>query len=78
MYGLEKSKNTAFETDLEKDLKKDPTKAQAKLKEVEGKIQELKGLLKNGAKGPEADQLGAMLQGYTALLKVLNKITHKQ
>lgn len=78
MYGLEKPKNAAFETDLEKDLKKDPAQAQAKIKEVEAKIQELKGFVKEGSKGAELDSLGAMLHGYSALLKVLNKITQKK
>jgi len=78
MYGLEKQPKHAFEFDLEKDLKKDPNKARELLKSTEQKIQEIKTQLREGAKGPELDQLGTLLHGYTALQKVLNRFINKK
>lgn len=78
MYGLEKKPKHVFEFDLEKDLKKDPKKVQELLKSTETKIQEIKNQLREGAKGPELDQLGVLLHGYTALQKVLNRLATKK
>ncbi len=78
MYGLEKNTKPAFEMDLEKDLKKNPQKAKELVHSIETKIQELKSSLRSGNKSPELDQLGALLNGYTALLKVLNRVTTKK
>jgi hypothetical protein len=78
MYGLEKKPKHVFEFDLEKDLKKDPSKVRELLKTTEHKIQEIKTQLREGAKGPELDQLGALLLGYTALQKVLKRLTNKK
>jgi hypothetical protein len=79
MYGLEKEQKKAkFEFDLERDLKKDPSKVREILKSVETKIQEIKGLLREGSKGPDFDNLGTLLHAYTALQKVLNKLANKK
>ena len=78
MYGLEKKPRHVFEFDLEKDLKKDPNKARELLKTTEKKIQEIKTQLREGAKGPELDQLGVLLHGYTALQKVLSRMANKK
>lgn len=78
MYGLEKKGRPMFEFDLEKDLKKDPSKARAILQAAEGKIQEIKGVIREGSKSAEVDNLGTLLHGYTALQKVLNKLTSKK
>ncbi len=78
MYGLEKKGRPLFEFDLEKDLKKDPNKARAILQAAEGKIQELKGIIRDGSKSAEVDNLGTLLHGYTALQKVLNKLANKK
>jgi hypothetical protein len=78
MYGLEKKPLKTFEFDLEKDLKKDPNKVQALLKSTESKINEIKGQLREGRKGPELDNLGVLLHGYTALQKVLNRLSNKK
>ncbi len=78
MYGLEKKPKQAFEFDLEKDLKKDPNKVRQLLKSTEAKIQEIKTQLREGAKGPQLDQLGILLHGYTALQKVLNRLANKK
>ncbi len=78
MYGLEKKPKHVFEFDLEKDLKKDPNKARDLLKTTEAKISEIKSQLRDGAKGPELDQLGVLLHGYTALQKVLSRMANKK
>lgn len=78
MYGLEKKPKHVFEFDLEKDLKKDPNKVRELLKTTETKIHEIKNQLREGAKGPELDQLGVLLHGYTALQKVLKRLTTKK
>jgi hypothetical protein len=78
MYGLEKKPKTMFEMDLEKDLKKDPSKVRDLLKSTETKIQEIKGQLREGSKGADFDNLGVLLHGYTALQKVLNKLANKK
>lgn len=78
MYGLEKKPLKTFEFDLEKDLKKDPNKIQGLLKSTESKINEIKGQLREGRKGPDLDNLGVLLHGYTALQKVLNRLSNKK
>ncbi len=78
MFGLEKKGKGLFEFDLEKDLKADPAKANALLKAIEGKIAELKNLLRTGAETKDFDQLGVLLHGYAALQKVIGKITNKK
>ncbi len=78
MYGLEKKPLKAFEFDLEKDLKKDPTKVRELLKSTEAKIHEIKSQLREGRKGPDLDNLGVLLHGYTALQKVLNRIANNK
>lgn len=78
MYGLEQKPKATFEFDLEKDLKKDPNKVRDILKKTEAKIQEIKGLLREGSKGEDFDKLGTLLHGYTALQKVLNKLAKQK
>jgi hypothetical protein len=78
MYGLEKTPKALFEFDLEKELKKNPSKVHELVKKADVKIQEIKNLLRQGSKGPELDQLGILLHGYTAFQKVLNKLANKK
>ncbi len=78
MYGLEKKPLKVFEFDLEKDLKKDPHKVRELLKNTEAKINEIKSQLREGRKGPDLDNLGVLLHGYTALQKVLNRLVNKK
>ena len=78
MYGLEKKPLKVFEFDLEKDLKKDPNKVKELLKNTEAKIHEIKTQLREGRKGPDLDNLGVLLHGYTALQKVLNRLVNKK
>jgi hypothetical protein len=78
MYGLEKKERALFEFDLEKDLKKDPSKAKELLKTVEGRIQGIKTSLRGGTNSEGFDQLGVLLQAYVALQKVLTKVANKK
>ena len=78
MYGLEKKPIKTFEFDLEKDLKKDPSKVKELLKTTEAKIHEIKSQLREGKKGPDLDNLGVLLHGYTALQKVLNRLSNSK
>ena len=73
MFGMEKKK-ALFEFDLEKDLKKDPKKKAALLKEIEAKIQSLKTHLREGTAAENFDQYGILLHGYSALQKVVNRV----
>jgi hypothetical protein len=77
MYGLEKKTKALFEFDLEKEIHKDPSKAQKLLKEAEAKAQELKNLLRQGTNSADYDNYGALLQGYTALQRVLKRMDKK-
>ncbi len=74
MYGLEKKANEKFDFDLEKDLKKNPQRSKEIVDDAEKHVQELKKMLREGHKGPELEQLGLLLHGYTALQKVIRKV----
>lgn len=79
MFGLEKNKTRAlFEFDLEKELKQNPSKAKEVLQHVESKIQELKGILRQGAGSKEFDECGALLHAYAALQRVLTRLERKK
>lgn len=73
MFGMEKKK-TLFEFDLEAELKKDLTKKQALLKNIEGKTQQLKTALREGASTEHFDHYGVLLHAYGALQKVINRV----
>lgn len=74
MFGLEKKGKGLFEFDLERDLKKDPTKIKALQKKVDENIHEIKAVLRQGTASEDFDNLGIMLHGYAALNRVLNRI----
>ena len=78
MYGLEKKGKPLFEFDLEKDLKSDPSKAKELLHTVESRIQEVKKTLREGASSADFDNMGHLLNGYTALQRVLTRIVNKK
>lgn len=78
MFGLEKKEHALFEFDLEKDLKKHPAKAKELLQKVEGRIQEIKTSLRQGAGSEDFDKLGILLHGFAALQKVLTKVANKK
>jgi hypothetical protein len=75
MYGLEESKKKPFAFDLENDLKSNPKKAKELLKEIEANANEIKTSLRKGEKSSDFDQLGVLLHGYSALDKVLKRVT---
>lgn len=73
MFGLEKGKKKEFKFfDLEKDLDS-PKKAEDILKTTEKHIQELKTEIRKGADSKEFEQLGILLHGYSALMKILTR-----
>lgn len=80
MFGLEghkkKKKAEEFVFDLEKDLKA-PEKRLAIKKEIEGKVQQIKNLLRGGENKGEFDQFGVLLHGYTSLLRVIGRFGTK-
>ncbi|NGX33226.1 MAG: hypothetical protein K940chlam5_00145 [Candidatus Anoxychlamydiales bacterium] len=73
MFGLEKSPREKFDFDLEVDLKDNPKKAKELMNTIEGNINKIKKKLKSGGSKEELNKLGTLLQGYTALVKVLKK-----
>ncbi len=78
MFGLEKKPKAPFEFALEEEIKADPGKKKALLEEVDGVIQEIKSILRQGTETENFDDYGVLLHGYSALQKVLNKISTKK
>ena len=78
MFGLEKKKRELFEFDLEKELRANPGKAKELLHVAEGKVQEVKNLLRQGAGSESFDHLGTLLHGYIALQRILTRIGNKK
>lgn len=63
-----------FEFDLEKEIKDNKVRGKEILHTVEERMSELKKMLREGAHEKDFDQLGVLLQGYTALQKVIKKV----
>ena len=78
MFGLEKKEKALFEFDLEKDLRTNPLKAKELLKKAEMRVQTIKSSLRQGAESEDFEKLGALLQAYTGLQRVLTRITNKK
>lgn len=78
MFGLEDKKRKKEEAlfDLEVDLKNAKKRREVKEK-VDGRINELKLLLRGGQDKEEFDDLGILLHGYTSLLKVIARFGGK-
>lgn len=76
MFGFEKKKKpqSFFVFDLEKDLQ-DEKKQKNYLKHAEKHIADLKTQLREGAQSSDFENLGLMLHGYSALLKILTSFT---
>lgn len=74
MFGLEKSPREKFDFDLEVDIKENPKKANDLVKKIESNINNIKQALKKGGADEELKKLGYLLQGYSALLKVITRI----
>lgn len=78
MFGLEKEKRELFEFDLEKDLRKNPKKIGELSKIAEDKINAIKAKLRQGADSEDFETLSFVMQGYSVLLRVLNRIKNKK
>jgi hypothetical protein len=78
MFGLEKKEKGLFEFDLEKELKGNAHKLKDLMKQVEARIQSVKSALREGSQSKEFDNLGVLLNAYTALLRVLTRISNKK
>lgn len=80
MFGLEdqKKKKTSeeFVFELEKELKSNKLHIEIK-KKVEARIQRLKEILRSGENKADFDKFGAVLHGYTSLLKVMARFSAK-
>lgn len=80
MFGLEDQKKKpaqVVEFDLEKEVK-DPEKCLKLKKRVENRVTILKGFLQAGGEKKEFEKIGALLYGYLALLKVVERIVAKK
>lgn len=79
MFGMEsgkKKKMTEFTFDLEADLR-DPGKLRAIKEQVEARIAQLKSILRSGGDQKEFDQVQALLHGYLAVQKVMQRVNRK-
>ncbi|MBA3816164.1 MAG: DUF5398 domain-containing protein [Parachlamydiaceae bacterium] len=80
MFGLEDQKkkkgNEEFTFELEKELKSNQLHTEIK-KKVESRIQRVKEILRSGENKDDFDQFGAVLHGYTSLLKVMARFSAK-
>ena len=77
MFGLSSGKgkkSSEFLFDIEQEAK-DPIKGKTLKEKALARVKELKSLLRNGQEKSDFDKLGILLQGYTALQKVLARIT---
>jgi len=78
MFGLEKGPGKGkgmFEFDLEKEFKTNPGSKAKLVSEIEEMILHLKNLLRRGIdSNEEFEEHGALLRGYAALKKVINRI----
>jgi hypothetical protein len=74
MYGLEKKPGEKFVFDLEKEIQESPLRGKEILETAEKRIHEIKKQLREGANEKEFDQLGVLLNGYSALQRVLRKV----
>lgn len=73
MYGLEKKSSEKFAFDLEKQIKEGTQKKKV-LENIEKRIHEMKKHLREGASEKEFDTFELLLQGYSALKRVIQKI----
>lgn len=78
MFGLENKnkKKQEFMFDLENDLK--TFKSYQELKNlVESRIYSIRDILRKGDQKADYDKIGVLLHGYTAILKVMSRLTPK-
>ncbi len=76
MFGLKKEeKKPLFEFDLEKELK-DDKKQKTLMQKAEKQVLEIKGALRKGTDQEAFENLGLLLHGYSALLKIISNTTN--
>ncbi len=78
MFGLEKKRKPPFEFDLEKDLRHNKKKCKEVLVTIEQRMEDLKKELREGSESENFEQLGILLHGYTALHKVIDKLSKEK
>lgn len=80
MFGLEnqkkKKKVAEFVFELEKELMSTAKHNEIKQR-VEGRVQSIKKILREGENKDEFDHFGQLLYGYTSLLKVMSRFSPK-
>lgn len=79
MFGMEnqqKKKDLGFTFELEKEFKNAKTQKEYKDK-IEQRIKKIKDCLRHGESKEEFDSFGALLHGYTSLLKVMSRFSAK-
>jgi hypothetical protein len=77
MQGGKKKKKVAdYSFDLEQDLK-DPGKLRAMKEQVEERINQLKGMLRQGGDKQSFDQIQTLLHGYLAVQRVIQRVNRK-
>ncbi len=76
MFEQKKEKATPkFMYDLELEIKDNPARGKELLEKAMSRAQEVKMALREGVNENDFDNLGLLLHGYTALQKVLKKIS---
>jgi hypothetical protein len=79
MYGLGKEKGKKqYAFDLERKIHEEPKALKEILETADQRLNEVKKSLREGADEKEFNRLGVLLQGYTALQKVLRKAGAKK
>lgn len=77
MFGLEGQKTSKkpalFQFDLEKELENSRSRREIKTK-IEARLQQIKEDLRSGEQKESYDKLGILLQGYNALMKVIERV----
>lgn len=71
----ETNKPAKFAYDIENEIKENPARGKEILEQAEEQIQDIKNKLRKGAAEKEYQHLDVLLHGYTALKKVLKKVT---
>lgn len=66
-----------FLFDIEEEIKKDPEKLKELNEKVAGKLQKYKTILNEGVKPEDGSYLKALIEGYTAMAKILAAVSMK-
>jgi hypothetical protein len=74
--GKKRKKKAEVSFDLEQDLK-DPGKLRATKEQVDERINQLKGMLRQGEDKSSFDQIQTLLHGYLAVQRVIQRVNRK-